>query len=67
MILTARRLDALEKVRQQCIAAHQGASVQHGGRFVAIPFDVSDKDQIASFPNEIPPDLRNIDILGEAQ
>lgn len=63
LILTARRMDALEQVRQQCVAAHQGAGVQHGGQFVTIPLDVSDKNQIASLPNEIPPDLRNIDIL----
>jgi len=60
-------MDALEKVRQQCVAAHQGAGVQHGGQFVTIPLDVSDKNQIASLPNKIPADLRNIDILGKLQ
>lgn len=67
LILTARRIDALEKVRQQCVAAHQGAGVQHGGQFVTILLDVSDKSQIASLLNKIPTDLRNIDILGKLQ
>ncbi|KAL4067609.1 NAD(P)-binding protein [Scleroderma citrinum] len=63
VILTARRMDALEKVQQECVAAHQEAGVQHGGRFTVIPLDVSDRDQVASLPEKIPADLLNIDIL----
>ncbi|KAG6329836.1 hypothetical protein ID866_9253 [Astraeus odoratus] len=63
LILTARRLDALQKVVQQCVAAHQEAGVQGGGKFVAIRLDVSDKNQIASLLDNIPSDLRSIDVL----
>jgi hypothetical protein len=64
VILTARRVDALQNVAEQCAAAHKAAGVQQGGSFVPIALDVSDKNQIASFLDKIPTDLRNIDVLG---
>lgn len=63
VIVTARRADALQKVVERCVAAHREAGAQCGGKFVAIPFDVSDKNQVASFPDKIPAELRRIDIL----
>ena len=64
VILTARRGDALQNVAEQCVAAHKAAGVQHGGSFVPIVLDVSDKNQIASFFDKVPAELRNIDVLG---
>ncbi|KAI6039056.1 NAD-P-binding protein [Pisolithus marmoratus] len=63
VIATARRADTLQKVVERCVAAHKEAGAQHGGKFVAIPLDVSDKNQIASFPDKIPAEFRSIDIL----
>ncbi|KAN0077304.1 hypothetical protein V8E55_011159 [Tylopilus felleus] len=63
IILTARRGDALQNVAEQCTAAHKAAGIQQGGKFVPITLDVSDKNQIASFLEKIPQDLRNIDVL----
>lgn len=63
VIVTARRADALQKVVERCIAAHKEAGAQCGGQFVAIPLDVSDKNQVASFPDSIPAGLRSVDIL----
>ncbi|KAF9227943.1 NAD(P)-binding protein [Gyrodon lividus] len=63
VILTARRTDVLEKVAEKCAAAHKEAGVQHGGKFVAIALDVSDKTQIASFLEKVPTEIRNIDVL----
>ncbi|KAG9318464.1 NAD(P)-binding protein [Chiua virens] len=63
IILTARRGDALQSVAEQCATAHKEAGVQHGGKFVPIVLDVSDKNQIASFADKIPAELRNIDVL----
>lgn len=65
MILTARRTDALQKVADECTAAHREAGLQQGGRFVTIQLDVSDRSQINGFLEKIPSDLRKIDILGE--
>ncbi|KAG6376133.1 NAD(P)-binding protein [Boletus reticuloceps] len=63
VILTARRWDALQNVVVQCAAAHKAAGAQQGGRFVPIVLDVTDKNQIASFLNKVPNELRSIDIL----
>ncbi|KIJ69445.1 hypothetical protein HYDPIDRAFT_106060 [Hydnomerulius pinastri MD-312] len=63
VILTARRADALKKVAEECASAHKEAGVQQGGKFVTIALDVSDKNQIASFLDKIPTELRSIDVL----
>ncbi|KAG2368529.1 NAD(P)-binding protein [Suillus spraguei] len=63
VILTARRVDALQKVADECTAAHKEAGLQRGGKFVTIQLDVSDKSQIDGFLERIPVDLREIDIL----
>lgn len=65
VILTARRGDALQNVAEQCVAAHKAAGVQQGGNFVSVVLDVSDKNQIASFLEKVPTELRNIDVLGK--
>ncbi|KIJ17393.1 hypothetical protein PAXINDRAFT_73466 [Paxillus involutus ATCC 200175] len=63
VILTARRIDALTKVAEECATAHKEAGVQHGGNFVTISLDISDKNQVASFLEKVPTELRDIDVL----
>ncbi|KAI6143205.1 NAD-P-binding protein [Pisolithus tinctorius] len=57
------KVDALQKVVERCVAVHKEAGAQYGSKFVTIPFDVSNKNQIASFSDKIPAELRHIDIL----
>lgn len=63
VILTARRADALQKVADECTAAHKEAGLQHGGKFVTVQLDVSDRSQIDGFLERIPIDLREVDVL----
>ncbi|OAX44631.1 NAD(P)-binding protein [Rhizopogon vinicolor AM-OR11-026] len=63
VILTARRADVLQKVADECTAAHKAAGMQYGGKFVTVQLDVSDKSQINGFLEKIPADLREVDIL----
>lgn len=65
MVICARRLEALETVAKACTIAHQESGSTHGGKFATIPLDISDKQQVATFLNKIPTELREIDILGE--
>ena len=65
LVLCARRVDALKAVAEACAAAHKESGLKEGGKFVTLPLDVSDKKQIASFLDNVPADLRNIDILGD--
>lgn len=55
----------MQNVAEQCTAAHREAGVQHGGKFASIALDVSDKNQIASFLEKVPAELRNVDVLGK--
>lgn len=64
MILAARRVDALKSVAEACTAAHKESGLQQGGKFVTVPLDVSDKKQIATFLDNVPEELRKVDILG---
>lgn len=48
-----------------CVAAHKDSGLAQGGKFAAIPLDVSDKTQVAGFWDKVPNHLRDIDILGE--
>jgi len=63
VILLARRKDALATVSEACLAAHKESGLQQGGKFVTIPLDVSDKQQIAALWEKVPQDLRDVDIL----
>ncbi|PCH38211.1 NAD(P)-binding protein [Wolfiporia cocos MD-104 SS10] len=63
VILCARRVDALNKVAEACVAAHKESGLQQGGKITTVQLDVSDKKQIASLFNKIPPELHAIDIL----
>ncbi|TFK29922.1 short-chain dehydrogenase [Coprinopsis marcescibilis] len=63
VILLARRADALAKVKEQCVQAHQASGLKEGGQFATVSLDVSDKTQIASLWDKIPAELRNVDIL----
>ena len=58
-------MDALKAVAEACVAAHKESGLNEGGKFVTLPLDVSDKKQVASFLDNIPAELRNIDVLGE--
>lgn len=62
--MAARRVDALKSVAEACTAAHKASGLQQGGKFVTVPLDVSDKKQIATFLDNVPEELRKVDILG---
>ena len=64
LILVARRGDQLEKVAEAARAAHKASGVQQGGTVATIQLDVSDRAQVAALWSKVPPDLRNVDILG---
>lgn len=57
-------MDALQEVKDACVAAHQDSGCQQGGMFAVVQLDVSKKEQIAAFWEKVPQDLREIDILG---
>uniref|UniRef100_A0A0W0F916 NAD(P)-binding protein n=1 Tax=Moniliophthora roreri TaxID=221103 RepID=A0A0W0F916_MONRR len=63
VILAARRIDALKKVAEQCVAAHKESGLNVGGKFATVQLDVSDKAQVAGLWDKIPQDLRDVDIL----
>ncbi|KAI5899653.1 NAD(P)-binding protein [Schizophyllum commune H4-8] len=63
VILVARREDALKKIQDECVAAHQEAGVSAGGKFASVKLDVSDRSQIAQFWDKVPSELRDVDIL----
>ncbi|KAJ2937050.1 hypothetical protein H1R20_g37, partial [Candolleomyces eurysporus] len=63
VILLARRTEALAKVHEQCRTAHQASGLQEGGKFAAIPLDVSDRSQVESLWDKVPSELRDVDIL----
>ena len=58
-------MDALKAVTEACVAAHRESGVQAGGKFAAVPLDVGDKENITSFLDRVPEELRKIDVLGE--
>ena len=64
VILSARRTDALQKVTEACVAAHKESGLKTGGKFAALALDVGDKEQVDTFLERIPADLKQIDILG---
>ena len=64
LILVARRGDQLEKVAEAARAAHKASGVQQGGTVATVQLDVSDRAQVAALWSKVPPDLRNVDILG---
>ncbi|KAI0341679.1 NAD(P)-binding protein [Trametopsis cervina] len=63
VILSARRTDALKQITDACVAAHKEAGVKAGGKFAAVSLDVGDKQQVASFLDRVPEELKQIDIL----
>ncbi|KAL7283341.1 LOW QUALITY PROTEIN: hypothetical protein ACG7TL_002770 [Trametes sanguinea] len=63
VILAARRLEALKSVAEACSKAHKESGLQQGGKFATVKLDVSDKKQIASFLDQVPEELRKVDIL----
>jgi len=63
VILSARRTDALKAVKEACVVAHKESGVKTGGKFAAIALDVGDKQQVATFLDKVPQELKQIDIL----
>jgi len=63
VILVARRLEALKKVTDECVAVHKESGLLQGGKFATIQLDVSDKAQVATLLDKVPQDLRDIDVL----
>jgi len=63
VILTARRIEALQEVTKACIDAHKQSGVQAGGKFAAVQLDVSDKAQVVNLWDKVPQELRDVDIL----
>lgn len=64
VILAARRLEALKAVAEQCAVAHKEGGSQLGGKFAVVQVDVADKKQVASLFDQVPEDLRQVDVLG---
>ena len=64
VVLVARREEILKQVVDKCSAAYKESGLSQGGKFAAIQLDVSDKAQVAGFWDQIPNDLRDVDILG---
>jgi 3-hydroxy acid dehydrogenase/malonic semialdehyde reductase len=60
----ARRADALKKVADACVDAHDGSGVQGGGKVATVQIDVSDKTQVSNVLDKIPDELKSIDVLG---
>ncbi|CAE6347092.1 unnamed protein product [Rhizoctonia solani] len=63
IILAARRVEVLAKVKAACESAHKESGVQAGGKFAIIKLDVSDKNAVANLWNDVPQELRDVDIL----
>ncbi|KAI0065356.1 NAD-P-binding protein [Artomyces pyxidatus] len=63
LILLARRVDALKSVAEAAAAAHKASGVQQGGQIVTLQVDVSDKAQVASIWDNVPKELRDVDVL----
>jgi len=64
VILVARRGEILKQVADECSTAYKESGLSQGGKFTAIQLDVSDKAQVARFWDQVPNDLRDVDILG---
>ena len=58
-------MDQLQKVAEAAIAAHKSSGVQQGGQITVVQLDVTDRAQVSALWSKVPPDLRNVDILGE--
>ncbi|KIJ44375.1 hypothetical protein M422DRAFT_30515 [Sphaerobolus stellatus SS14] len=63
VILVARRKEALDAVKEQCIAAHKEGGSAHGGQFTSLVLDISDREAIKTIFDQLPPTLSTIDIL----
>ena len=58
-------MDALQKVAAECTTAYRESGLQHGGKFVTVQLDVSDRSQIDGLLEKVPAELREVDILGQ--
>lgn len=58
LILTARRLEALEQ-----LAAQIKSEVGDGVKVLPVRLDVSDADDVAAFMGRLPEEFKNVDVL----
>ncbi|CAL1704784.1 unnamed protein product [Somion occarium] len=63
VILTARRVEALNEVAEACKVAHKESGLQQGGKFAVVQLDVADRKQVSSLLEKIPDELRKVDVL----
>ncbi|KZV97671.1 NAD(P)-binding protein [Exidia glandulosa HHB12029] len=63
VILVARRTEALNDVAAACRTAHKESGVNAGGKFASVTLDMSKKEQIAKLWDQVPSELRNVDVL----
>lgn len=47
-----------------CYAAHKESGLSQGGKFASVQLDVSDKAQVARLWEKVPPELRDVNVLG---
>jgi len=64
VVLIARRKEALEAVKEECVAAHRAGGSNAGGQFATVVLDISDREGVKNLFEKIPVSLRNVDILG---
>jgi NADP-dependent 3-hydroxy acid dehydrogenase YdfG len=60
----ARRAEALKSVSEACAAAHKSSGVKAGGQFVTVQLDVSDRAAVAKLFDNVPENLKKVDVLG---
>jgi 3-hydroxy acid dehydrogenase/malonic semialdehyde reductase len=51
-------------VTDACLAAYKESGLSQGGNFASVQLDVSDKTQVARLWEKVPPELRDVDVLG---
>ena len=63
LILTARRLDQLNKVAEQAKQAHKEGGASKGGNVQVHELDVRDREAIRAFVDKVTKDDNKVDIL----
>ncbi|KAK0559233.1 hypothetical protein OC844_004550 [Tilletia horrida] len=63
VVLTARRLETLEEVREECEAANAAGQSGAGGKYAAIALDVTKRDEMDALLGKLPDWARPVDIL----
>ncbi|CAD6884032.1 unnamed protein product [Tilletia controversa] len=63
VILTARRLDALEAAKQECEAANAQGNSGAGGKYAVITLDVTKREEVDGLLAKLPDWASSVDIL----